>query len=325
MRSGIVTKVGSDAPANLTQPLRDAGVDLSGIDDRSPVTTTNELVYAADGTKELKYLKQAEPISAGDILNRYSQASAFYVCPLDYEVPLETVSQIARLRKLMAVDLGGYGGAHARRDTAEQKKMSSAALHELISSFHIVKASDEDAHLIFGGERRLSDEESAWRLLQAGAKIGIITRGPKGSLVFTNEKKYVLPALPGSVIDVTGGGDWPACFRRASPGIGRDPAREPVTAPDPESRQRGRAAPEPGAGRRTLDERPVAFCPFHAPHGPRPAREFPPASGLRSYEDRFRPLAVTENSARLQQTPKWDSNSLSSRGAFRSSAFCSSA
>ena len=207
VRSGIVTKVGSDAPANLTQPLRDAGVDLSGIDDRSPVTTTNELVYAADGTKELKYLKQAEPISAGDILNRYSQASAFYVCPLDYEVPLETVSQIARLRKLMAVDLGGYGGAHARRDTAEQKKMSSAALHELISSFHIVKASDEEARLIFGGERRLSDEESAWRLLQAGANIGIITRGPKGSLVFTKDKKYVLPALPGSVIDVTGGGD----------------------------------------------------------------------------------------------------------------------
>jgi hypothetical protein len=61
-------------------------------------------VYAADGTKELKYLKQAEPISAGDILNRYSQASA-YVCPLDYEVPLQTVSQIARLQ-LMAVDLG---------------------------------------------------------------------------------------------------------------------------------------------------------------------------------------------------------------------------
>ncbi len=183
VRSGIVPKVGSDAPANLTQPLRDAGVDLSGIDDKGPA------------------------ISAGDILNRYSQASAFYVCPLDYEVPLETVSQIARLRKLMAVDLGGYGGAHVRRDTAEQKRMSSAALHELISSFNIVKASDEDAHLIFGGERRLSDEESACRLLQAGANIGIITRGPKGSLVFTKDKKYVLPALPGSVIDVTGGGD----------------------------------------------------------------------------------------------------------------------
>jgi sugar/nucleoside kinase (ribokinase family) len=207
VRAGIVTKLGPDAPPNLTQPLKEAGVDLSGIDHDSPVTTTNELIYAADGTKELKYLKQAQPITAGDIPDSYSQAPVFYVCTLDYDVPLETVSQITRFGKLRAVDLGGYGGAHVRRDTAKQKGLSSAALQRLISSFDIVKASDEDACLIFRGEGRLSDEEHACRLLQSGAKIGILTRGSKGSLVFTEAKKYILPALPGKVLDVTGGGD----------------------------------------------------------------------------------------------------------------------
>src|SRR5215472_18093232 len=55
--AGIVTKAGTDISPELLQPLRDAGVDLSGVDSGSAVTTTNELVYAPDGSKELKYLK----------------------------------------------------------------------------------------------------------------------------------------------------------------------------------------------------------------------------------------------------------------------------
>ena len=221
MRSGIVTKVGSDAPANLTQPLRDAGVDLSGIDDRSPVTTTNELVYAADGTKELKYLKQAEPISASDILNRYSQASAFYVCPLDYEVPLETVSQIARLRKLMAVDLGGYGGAHARRDTERaletvsrdaasddvvlrsQALLTKADLYWALANLPEIPGATTQPSLRFSETR-----EALLNQAEATYQQALQSYGNKPRIkVAAKDQKYVLPALPGSVIDVTGGGD----------------------------------------------------------------------------------------------------------------------
>jgi sugar/nucleoside kinase (ribokinase family) len=205
--TGIVTKVGSDAPPRLLQPLKDAGVDLSGVDYDGEITTTNQLVYASDGTKELKYLKQAPAITAQDLLKPYSEALAFYICPLDYEVFPEAVSQIATQEKLMAVDLGGYGGAHVRRDTAEQKRLSPKALADLIRLFTVVKASDEDARLIFAQEGSLSDGEYACRLLNAGAKIAIITRGARGSLVFTKKHKYLVPALSGTVIDVTGGGD----------------------------------------------------------------------------------------------------------------------
>lgn len=204
--TGIVTKVGPDAPAVIMQPLKDARLDLTGIDFKSPITTTNELVYALDGTKELKYLKQAGPITFEDLPESYRQADAFHVCPLDYEVSLDAVCKIARLGKIMCVDLGGYGGAHVRRDTYPQKKFSPAALQELVSCFDVVKASDEDARLLFSSEK-ISDEESAQRLVHWGAAVGIITRGARGSLVFTQDKKYLLRPLLGQVIDVTGGGD----------------------------------------------------------------------------------------------------------------------
>ena len=171
-----------------------------------PITTTNQLVYAPDGTKELKYLKQAPAITIDDVVESYRQAAAFHVCPLDYEVSVETATEIARLGKLMSVDLGGYGGAHVRRETYTKKQLSRAELMRLIRCFHVVKASDEDARLLFAGEG-LSDEASAQRLVDWGAKVGIVTRGSKGSLVFTPNKKYEVPAISGLVVDVTGGGD----------------------------------------------------------------------------------------------------------------------
>jgi sugar/nucleoside kinase (ribokinase family) len=206
LRTGIVTKVGPDAPAGLLQPLRDAGVNLSGIDFESPVTTTNQLIYAFDGTKELKYLKQAGPITPHDIPEGLRHAAAFHLCPLDYEVPLETVLHVRKLGGVMSVDMGGYGGAHICRATAAQKKFSLRDLQTLLGCFDIVKASDEDARLIFADDG-LSEEETAQRFVDWGAKIGIVTRGERGSLVFTQEEKYCVPAIPGHVIDVTGGGD----------------------------------------------------------------------------------------------------------------------
>jgi fructokinase len=206
VRAGMVTKFGPDAPAALLQPLRDAGVDLAGVDFASPITTTNQLVYAADGTKELKYLKQADAITYQDVYGKYPDASAYHVCTLDYEVSIDTIAQLARLGKLMSVDLGGYGGAHICRQTAAQKKFSPVDLKKLMGLFDIVKASDEDVKIIFAGSG-LSEEAIAESFLEAGAKVGIITRGEKGSLVFTRDVKCVIPALPGNVQDVTGGGD----------------------------------------------------------------------------------------------------------------------
>lgn len=205
VNTGIVTKVGRDMPSQLLQPLKDVEVDLEGMS-FGDTTTNNELVYGPSGNKELKYLKHASPITFGDIPKSYHKAKAFYICPLNYEVSIETVSEIAKLGKVMATDLGGYGGVHVNRKTYPHNRMNSTRMKELISHFDIVKASDEDCKLLFSDEN-LSEKESAGRLVDWGADIGIITMGERGSVVFTSKDKYHVPALRGKVIDVTGGGD----------------------------------------------------------------------------------------------------------------------
>ncbi len=204
--TGIVTKVGPDAPPGLLAPLREAGVDFTGIDFASPLTTTNELVYADDGTKELKYLRQAGPITLEDIPADYRTASVFHVGPLDYEVPLETLSQIAQLGAIVSVDLGGYGGAHVRRDKNARQRPSTTKLRELVSLCTVVKASDEDARLIFSYES-LTEQEVARRFTDWGAHLGIVTMGSKGSLVASAKRQHHIPAFGGDIVDVTGGGD----------------------------------------------------------------------------------------------------------------------
>jgi len=204
--SGIVTKLGPDAPAGLLSPLLEAGVDLEGVDRSSPVTTTNELIYAADGAKELRYLRQAAEIVFEDIPERYLTASVFHVGTLDYEVSPATVSRIAALGPILAVDLGGYGGAHVRRDTAARKRLSAAELRQLVACSTVVKASDEDARLLFSSEH-LSETQVARRFVDWGADVGLLTLGARGSIVASGRDIVQVPALPGEVADVTGGGD----------------------------------------------------------------------------------------------------------------------
>ncbi len=204
--TGVVTKFGPDAPETLLDPLRDAGVDLGGVDTKQGITTTNELVYAADGTKELRFLKQAGPLTPEDIPADYRQAEVFHAGPLDYEVPLATVQAVASFGAQISLDLGGYGGAHVRRDTYEQKKLSRSSLEELIGCSQVAKASDEDARLLFA-EENLTEAQSAQRLVDWGAGIGVITLGARGSLVFTKDAKFAVPAIPGDAVDITGGGD----------------------------------------------------------------------------------------------------------------------
>jgi ribokinase len=206
VETGIVTKVGPDAPSGLLQPLRDAGVDFEGADFSSSITTTNHLVYAPDGAKELKYIRQAGRIGFADLPQSYHRAGVFHVCPLDYEVSPSTIARIASLGGIVGLDLGGFGGAHVNKTTNEQKKLPLPALRDLIGSCTVAKASDEDARLLFP-DGSYSEQEVARQFVSWGARVGIVTLGPRGSLVVTERQQHHVAAITGEVVDVTGGGD----------------------------------------------------------------------------------------------------------------------
>lgn len=203
---GIVTRIGSDMPRELLEPFIEAGVDTEGLVNRGPDTTTSILRYNEAGEKQILYPKRAPSISFEDIPESYREARCFYVCTMDREVPLETIAQIKHLGVVLAVDLGGYGGAHSQTHPSEDEKRNPERLKELVSMFDIVRASVEDCgHLL--GTKPQEIEGAARRFVDWGAGCAVITLGSEGSLGVAKDHFYRVPAMEGNIVDTTGAGD----------------------------------------------------------------------------------------------------------------------
>lgn len=204
---GIVTKIGKDFPKDLLKVFNQLGIGQEGIV-MGKNSTNNELIYDKQGNKTVNFITKAEDIFFEDIPSTYLDAKIFYICPMDYEINIKTIKKTYDLGKIMAVDIGGYGGGTS--DTHPKEK-SGYEIKELCPFFDIVKGSIEDYYHIFGVG--VGDEQEVSRkIIQWGAKISLITLGEKGSFIKIKDKEYYVPAFPtplSEIIDRTGAGD---CF-----------------------------------------------------------------------------------------------------------------
>lgn len=210
-RVGIVTTIGTDMPDWLLQPFHDAGVDTRGLLVKpGDWTTASELLYYASGNKEIRYPQKAPPIRFEDIPASYHGARVLYIATMDHDVPLETIRQLTSLGAMLAIDLGGYGGAHSREHPGKAEQQDPASLRELVRHFHVVRASVEDCIHLLGAERvatEMSEEQVVQLFLDWGAKVGLLTLGERGCVVGTSEGILRVPAQQGDVLDTTGAGD----------------------------------------------------------------------------------------------------------------------
>ncbi len=207
VKIGIVSKIGKDFPKGLLKIFNQLGINQEGIT-IGENSTDNELIYDKQGNKTVNFITKAEDIFFEDIPSAYLDAKILYICPMDYEIDIKAIKKIYDLGKIMAVDIGGYGGGTS--DTHPKEK-SGYEIKELCPFFDIVKGSIEDYHHIFGvgvgGEQEVSRKIIRW-----GAKISLITLGEKGSFIKIKDKEYYIPAFPSpldEILDRTGAGD---CF-----------------------------------------------------------------------------------------------------------------
>ena len=216
---GIVTKIGGDYPENLLEVFDIFGVNKDGLI-VGESSTNNELIYEKNGNKTLKFLTKAEDIFFTDVPLNFLDAEIFYICPMDYEVGIETIKELSKLKKIMVVDLGGYGGGTS--GTHPEKK-DGHELKEICPYFDIAKTSIEDCYHIF--DKNIGDEkEIAGKLLSFGTEICVITLGQRGSYVRTEKfEKYIPPFPTDDIIDRTGAGDCFAAGFLANYITGNDP------------------------------------------------------------------------------------------------------
>ena len=204
VKTGIVTKVGKDISQDLLKPLFEAEVDTTGLKIEGGHTTTNLLLYVTSGNKSFRYLKKAPDISLSDIPRSYLAAKIFYVCPINYEVSLETIRAIHSLDKIVAMDLGGWGGAASTTHPKGEKDFH--ILKNLMKYLHIVKASAEDCQYLFHSQE-IPGNEVPHLFVEWGVKIGIVTLGENGSVVANKKTQFRVSAFSGNVVDCTGAGD----------------------------------------------------------------------------------------------------------------------
>ena len=210
-RVGIVTIIGEDMPDELLQPFREAQVDMRGVTVRpGGCTTTTQLIYAASGEKEIRYPQKAPSISFDDIPPAYHTAPVFYIATMDHDVPVDTIRDMTALDGMLAIDLGGYGGAHSRRHPNAEERRDPRKLQELVSLCDIVRASVEDCGHLLGEETVATpggEEAVVQQFVDWGASVGLLTLGERGCVLATAEGVERVPAQSGEVIDTTGAGD----------------------------------------------------------------------------------------------------------------------
>jgi sugar/nucleoside kinase (ribokinase family) len=201
--TGIVTKIGPDMPQELLQPIIRSGVNTAGIllSERS---TASELIYDSQGNKEIRYPSMSDPLRPVDVPTAYQGCGLIYVCPMDEDVLLPDLGDIVSFGRMSAVDLGGYGGVHMSKARRGAFPSLIELAYQVSAHFDIVKASDEDAISIFGWN---DPEAAARKLLDCGPKAVVITLGKKGAFIHTAKQSWLVPPVPGNVIDTTGGGD----------------------------------------------------------------------------------------------------------------------
>ena len=208
-KTGIVSNIDKDTPPELLKPFYDAGVDTSGLNKRAGISTTkNLLIYDKNGNKTIKYIEKAPLILCEDIPKKYFNTKIFYLCPVDFEVPLESLKKIRISGEYkIACDLGGIGGAHSSLESRKVcSKNALSILKEYMRHIDIAKASIEDCYYIFGN-RSYEPKDIIKKFISYGSKIVIITLDREGSMIGTKSKFYNINAIDTKVIDGTGAGD----------------------------------------------------------------------------------------------------------------------
>lgn len=202
-RTGIVTKIGKDMPEDLLNPLYEAGVDTEGIIVEGSESRHSLLLYDESGNKTMQYPRKGKPITFKDIPEDYLKADIIYIDPEEGEIPFSVVEKLSSLEKELAIDLGGYGGAHCSEHTG---KSQEKLLGKMLPHFHTAKLSREDCHYLFPNTFFVA-EKIAKLLVEWGARIGIVTLAEKGAVIATSKDVFTIPAFTDRSIDCTGAGD----------------------------------------------------------------------------------------------------------------------
>lgn len=198
LRYRLITAVGKQE-AFVLDDLRSSGIDVTGLE--SAYTVYFENIYQQDQDhREQNVLERASPFTISALPEM--QARFFHLGPLLHEdIDPEVIVGLASRGKI-SLDVQGM---LRYTDGKQVKYRDWSAKKECLPYVSILKANTHEMEIITG---RANVEEGARCLADWGVEEVIITQGSKGSLIYTQNIFYKIPAFrPVQIVDATGCGD----------------------------------------------------------------------------------------------------------------------
>ena len=216
-RIGIVSRIGTDLDPSFIHMFHGRNIDLHGIKQQGPYSTTYELTYQnGSNTRKLKLISRAPDITFTDIPEIYYSAKTVHFTPIAHELPFSFFKEMAQRKEfqhtLFGLDVQGVirrfdASGNMHHDTTEHLQSQTKEMLQLYGPRMYFKASEAEALAVTGAtDVRAATEQ----LAQTGAYI-FTTLGKHG-LYFKVAGKplmHINAYTPKSVRDETGAGD---CF-----------------------------------------------------------------------------------------------------------------
>jgi sugar/nucleoside kinase (ribokinase family) len=199
VRYQLVTSLASDGMAAVAN-LRMAGVEVTVLP--SAHTVYFENIYDEDQDhRKQRVLRTADPFSVGQLAD--AEARIFHLGPLlAGDIPLELIRSLAG-RGRISLDAQGY-----LRNVVDQRvqPIDWPEKREALEYVDILKANESEMVVLTG---QTGIRQGARILADWGVKEVVITLGSHGSVIYTDQRFFDIPAyIPTtSVVDATGCGD----------------------------------------------------------------------------------------------------------------------
>jgi sugar/nucleoside kinase (ribokinase family) len=199
----LIGCIGPDFRERLLEDLKRYGVEAPSIIP-SAETGGFRLVYESNGDRTLEVLGVAGSIDINDIPKECLRAKAIVLGPILQEIDLQFVKDLRdRTNALILLDPQGLiRSIDNNRQIVHEVDLS--VVRKAIGLVDFVKPNEMESEVITGCN---DPYKAAKKLVDWGAKLGLVTLAERGSVAYDGRRHYRIPAFKTDMIDPTGSGD----------------------------------------------------------------------------------------------------------------------
>lgn len=208
-KTAFIGAVGNDMHGRyLQKTFKDFGIDDRGLKFKDDAYTTLAFVTLKNGEREFSFSRKLGADTR--LLPEDIDEGLIKSCKILQIGSLSLTDEPSKSATKKAVFAAKESGVCVSFDPNyrsmlwKSEKDAVNAISEILPYSDIVKLSEEEANLLFGGKDR---KAAAKYVLSKGASLVAITLGSDGSELYTKENFVKVPSVKVKVVDTTGAGD----------------------------------------------------------------------------------------------------------------------